>query len=55
MLIVAADRQVTIGVVCLLLGVYCVSAALFAVIRGITTGTADVWIVTSHLNVRFNV
>ena len=55
MLIVAADRHVTIGVLCLLSGVYRVSAALSAVIRCITTGTADVCIVTSHLNVRFNV
>ena len=44
MLIVAAQRQATIGVLCSLSGVYRVSAALSAVIRDITTGTADVWI-----------
>ena len=44
MLIVAADRQVTNFVLCLLSGVCRVSAALSAVIRGISTDTADVWI-----------
>ena len=44
MLIVAADRQTTIGVLYSRPGVYRVSAALSAVIRGITTGTEDVWI-----------
>ena len=44
MLIVAAERQATIGVLCSLSGVYRVSAALSAVIRDITTGTAYVWI-----------
>ena len=44
MLIVAADRQVTIVVLCLLSGVYRVSGALSAVISGITTGTVVVWI-----------
>ena len=43
-LIVAADRQTTIDVVCSISGVYRVSAALSAVNRGITTGTAYVWI-----------
>ena len=44
MLIVAAERQTTIDVLCSIAGVYRVSAALSAVIRGITTGTAYVWI-----------
>ena len=44
MLIVAADRQATIGVLCSLSSVYRVIAALSAFIRGITAGTADVWI-----------
>ena len=44
MLIVPTDGQTTIGVLCSLSGVYPVSAALSAVIRDITTGTADVWI-----------
>ena len=43
MLIVAADRQTTIDVLFSISGVYRVSGALSAVIRGITTGTAYVW------------
>ena len=43
-LIVALYRQTTIDVLFSISGVYRVSAALSAVIRGITAGTADVWI-----------
>ena len=44
MLILAAEGQATTDVLCSFAGVYRVSAALSAVIRGITTNTADVWI-----------
>ena len=43
MLILAADRQATIGVLCFLSGVHRVNAAVSAVIRGITATTAGVW------------
>ena len=43
MLILAAYRQATIGVLCVLSGVHRVNAAVSAVIRGITAATAGVW------------
>ena len=43
MLILAADRQATIGVLCFLSGVHRVNAAGSADIRGITAATAGVW------------
>ena len=42
MLILAADRQATIGVLCFFSGVHRVNAAVSAVIRGITAATACV-------------
>ena len=43
-LIIAAYRQVTIYVLCSLSGVYRVKVAISAVIKGITTASAYVWI-----------
>ena len=43
-LIITAYRQVTIDVLCSLSGVYGVKMAISAVIKGITTASAYVWI-----------